>query len=164
MPDNLRRGLRLGYEPADSSRTAALCRACDGGGQTASTPSILIQKPTVIAFFFPVSDAEMEKNPDINEALSDFQLYASKAGPPLKEAGVDFEVVAARQFQVNNGSGSETFKTGKIGIGYYFVLPGKRPHVQYGVMTDDEILEAAAKYLQVRIPAGSTGKRPPAPR
>jgi len=111
----------------------------------------VVQKPTVLAFFPPVTEAELAKDADTNEALGDFQLYATQAGPKLKKAGIDFEVVPAVKFKIQSGKVVRTFSSGKIGIGYYFITPGKAPLVRYGVMTDDDILEVAGKYFGVKI-------------
>jgi hypothetical protein len=39
----------------------------------------------------------------------------------------------------------------KIGVGYFFIAPGKEPHVEYGVMTDADLLDAARKYFGIAI-------------
>ena len=113
--------------------------------------TFLIAQPTILAFFPPLTEADLDKSPDMNEALGDFQLYATRVGAPLKKAGIDFEVVSAVRFNVKDGATSRTFRTGKIGIGYYFIAPGKAPHVEFGVMTDDDILATAAKYFNIVI-------------
>jgi hypothetical protein len=110
---------------------------------------LTVERPTILAFFPPVTDADLDQNPDTNEALGDFQLYATRVSPSLKKAGIDFEVVSAVKFKVKNGANVRTFRTGKIAIGYYFVAPGKEPHLQFGVMTDDEILEVASTYFGI---------------
>jgi hypothetical protein len=130
-----------------------LIRCATGASQTAPAPSFPIVGPTVIAFFPPMTDAELDKNPDMNEVLGDFQLYASRAGPRLKQAGIDFEVASTVKFKVRDGSVVRAFKTGKVGVGYYFVAPGKPPHVEYGVHDDLDILDIARKYFQLPIPA-----------
>ena len=124
-----------------------------GATQPTTVPTYVIQKPTIIAFFPPTTDAELEKNPDLNEVLGDFQLYAYQAGPRLKKAGINFEVASAIIFRVKNGGVVHTFKTGKVGVGYYFVAPGKQPNVEYGVHDDLDILEIARKYFQLQIAA-----------
>jgi len=121
------------------------------GNVQGTTETYVVQRPMILAFFPPVTDAELEKDSDTNEALGDFQLYAMQAGPRLKKAGIDFEVVSAAKFKIKIGKIVRTFSSGKIGIGYYFVMPGKKPLVRYGVMTDDEIVEVAGKYFGVRI-------------
>jgi hypothetical protein len=130
-----------------------LVRCATGASQTSSPASFAIVGPTVIAFFPPITDAELDRNPDMNEVLGDFQLYASRAGPRLKQAGIDFEVASAVKFKVRDDRVVRTFKTGKVGVGYYFVAPGKPPHVEYGVHDDLDILDIARKYFQLPIPA-----------
>ena len=39
-------------------------------------PVVVVRGPTVVAFFEPVPQAQLDKDPDTNEALADFQLYA----------------------------------------------------------------------------------------
>jgi hypothetical protein len=114
-------------------------------------PVFDVHKPTIVAFFPHVTDAEMESNPDTNEVLGDFQLYAGAASKPLREAGIDFQSADTRSFTIRSGSKVRTFHTGKIGIGYYFIAPGKKPHVEYGVMVDADILDVASKYFGIAI-------------
>ena len=123
-----------------------------GTGQKTSIPTFVIKQPTIIAFFPPLTEAELEKDPGTNEALSDFQFYASQVASPLKKAGIDFEVASATEFKVNNSGVIHSFRTGKVRVGYYFVAPGKEPHVEQGVMTDLDILEVAREQFQLRIP------------
>jgi hypothetical protein len=118
---------------------------------TKSFPIFDIHQPTIVAFFPHITDAEMESNPDTNEALSDFQFYAGTASKPLREAGIDFQVADTRSFTIRSGSRVRSFKTGKIGIGYYFIAPGKKPHIEYGVMVDADILDVASKYFGIAI-------------
>ena len=123
-----------------------------GVGQETPIPTFVIERPTAIAYFPPMTDAELEKDPDMNDALGDFQLYASHAKPHLEKAGIDFEVASATEFKVKNGGVVRTYKTGKASVGYYFVAPGKEPHVEEGVMTDRDILDVARKQFQLTIP------------
>jgi hypothetical protein len=118
---------------------------------TKSFPIFDIHQPTIVAFFPHVTDAEMESNPDTNEALSDFQFYAGTASKPLREAGISFHVADTRSFTIRSGSKVRTFKTGKIGIGYYFIAPGKKPRIEYGVMVDADILDIASRYFGIAI-------------
>lgn len=103
-----------------------------------------------------MTESELDKNPDMNEALSDFQLYVSKAGPRLTAAGVDFEVASSTRFRIKIGSATRVFKAGRISVGYYFIAPERQPHIEYGVMTDDDIVETAGKYFRLTI------EKPPA--
>lgn len=117
--------------------------------QEQGTQTFVVERPTILAFFPPVTEAALDKDPDTNEALGDFQLYASRVGPGLKKMGIDFEVVSAVKFKIRQHRIVRTFRTGKVGIGYYFIAPGKDPHVEFGVRTDDDILDMATRYFNV---------------
>ena len=119
-------------------------------GQTATDiPTYTVDGPMVIAFFRPVTDAELENDPDTNEVLSDFQLYASQAAPRMKRAGIDFEVAGAVKFRLRYGRAVHTFTVGKVGVGYDFVAPGTKPRVEYGVHDDGELVEIASRYFHL---------------
>jgi hypothetical protein len=110
-------------------------------------PVFVIHGPTILAFFHPMTQAEAESGEGDAEALNDFDFYADKVEGPLKKAGVDFREVDVRVFRVRDGKTARRFRTGPIGIGYYFIAPGKEPHIEYGVMTDLDMLAAAHKYF-----------------
>lgn len=124
----------------------------NASGTKSQAPSFRIQRPTIIAFFPPVSDKDLDDDPDTDEALSDFQYYADEVRGPLKKAGIDFEETYTRAFTVHVGDKTNVFRAGKIEVGYYFIAPGKKPRVEYGVMTDDDILSDAHEYFGVPIP------------
>jgi hypothetical protein len=109
----------------------------------------VIVRPTIIAFFRHVTDPQMDKDPDMNEALGDFQLYAAQAGPKLRAAGIDFETASATRFKLEIGKHVRDFRAPKADVGYYFIAPGKEPHVEHGVMTDMDLIEAARKYFGI---------------
>src|SRR5690348_9050254 len=91
-------------------------------------PLFQVHRPTVIAFFVPVTEADLDKDADLNETLSDFQLYAGQVRRPLQQRGVDFHEVYARSFRIRVDGKTITFKVGNS-VGYYFVMPGKKPLV-----------------------------------
>jgi hypothetical protein len=107
---------------------------------------VVIQRPTVVAFFPPVKQADLN-DPDTNEALADFQLYAAKVRKPLHDAGIDFKEIYALSFRVQRGTRTTTFRSGKDSVGYYLVAPSKEPRIEYGVMTDTDLLQIAAEYF-----------------
>jgi hypothetical protein len=109
---------------------------------------LVVNGPTVVAFFPPVTDAELSKDPDANESLADFQLYATRIRERLHNAGIEFEEINASSFAVRCGAKTTTFRPKKTTVGYYFITPGKSPRVEYGVMTDVDILRVAAEYFQ----------------
>jgi hypothetical protein len=112
---------------------------------------IIVNGPTVIAFFPSVTDAELSKASDTNEALADFQLYSTRVRPRLNDAGIHFEEVYASSFAIRCATKTTTFRPQKGHVGYYFIAPGKPPHIEYGVLTDVDIVQAAAAYFQLAL-------------
>jgi hypothetical protein len=110
-------------------------------------PTITVRGPTIVAFFEPVSEAGLKADPDTNEALSDFKVYAAGARKAFLNSGIDFREVYARSFKIRIGARTTIFRPGKITVGYYFVAPGKDPRVEYGVNTDDRLLDIATWYF-----------------
>jgi hypothetical protein len=108
---------------------------------------VVINRPTIVAFFPPVSPAELNAHPDTNEALADFQFYAARIRKPLQDAGIDFKEIYGKSFQVQRGVRITTFRPGKIDVGYYFVAPGRLPRIKYGVLTDTDLLQIAKEYF-----------------
>ena len=111
------------------------------------TPTFDLHGPTIFAFFPPVTEEELSQDPDTNTVLDDFQFYAGKVRQPLAKKGIEFREVYARRFSIRSGKTVSTFTPRKIQVGYYFVAPGKKPHIAYGVMTDADLLQAADAYF-----------------
>ncbi len=109
------------------------------------SPLVDVDRATVIAFFVPSPETQ-SKDADENEALIDFQLYASSVKKPLAKAGIRFEELYSNFFRVRVGGKTETFHP-TTSVGYCFVAPGKSPHVEYGVMTDSDLLLVAKRYF-----------------
>lgn len=118
-------------------------------------PVVSVRQPTVIAFFPHATDAELSQNPDLNEVLGDFQLYAAQAREPLAKIGVHFKVISGTQFQVQQGQIRTDVKVGKDRVGYYFVAPNKKPRMEYGVMTDADLVRIAKEYFGTKPAATS---------
>ena len=112
---------------------------------------IIVRGPSIVAFFAPVTQAELEKDPDINETLSDFQFYATQVRKPLKEGGIEFYELYASSIQLRVGKRVTIFRLGKVSVGYYLVAPGRKPRIEYGVMTDEDLLQVAHKYFGIPI-------------
>jgi len=62
--------------------------------------------------------------------------------------GVDNKEVRASGFVVKVGDATTSLRPTK-GVGCYFVPPGRKPRVEYGVMTDSDLLQAAHNYFGV---------------
>ncbi|MBZ5505500.1 MAG: hypothetical protein LAO78_08440 [Acidobacteriia bacterium] len=114
-------------------------------------PIVAVRGPTILAFFKPVPQAKLDKNPDTNEALADFQLYATNVREPLRKAGIEFHELYVNSFRLQVGSRLIMFRPAKVDVGYYLVAPGKKPRVEYGVMTDADLLQLANKYFGIPV-------------
>jgi hypothetical protein len=114
--------------------------------RSAEPPAFVVRGPTIVAFFPPVKQAELESNPGMNETLADFQFYAMQVREPLRKAGIDFHQVNASSFRIRIGTKLTAFRTGDK-VGYYLVAPGKKPRIEHGVETDVGLLEIASEYF-----------------
>jgi len=112
-------------------------------------PVVVVRGPAIVAFFEPVSQAKLAKDPDANEALADFQLYATNVREPLRKAGIEFHELYAHSFRLRVGNRLTTFRPVKVAVGYFLILPGKKPRVEYGVMTDADLLQVAKEYFGI---------------
>jgi hypothetical protein len=112
---------------------------------------VIVNGPTVIAFFPPVTQSELNNDPDTNEALADFQFYARNVREPLHKAGIDFKEIYAVSFRVQRGERITTFRPGKATVGYYFVAPDKEPRIEHGVLTDADLRQIASKYFGISV-------------
>jgi hypothetical protein len=116
-------------------------------GRAQSNATFNISRPTVLAFFAPVRPTESKEDAaDSNEALADFQLYGREGRKRLEEAGVDYKEVYASRFRVQLGGATSIVRPAKS-VGYYFVAPGKKAHIEYGVLTDTDLLQEVKKYF-----------------
>jgi hypothetical protein len=104
-------------------------------GAAEKRPVIVVRGPTVVAFFESVPHAQLDKDPDTNEALADFQFYARNVRAQLRKEGIQFHKIYAHSFQLHIGNKVTTFRPVKVDVGYYLVAPGKKPRIEYGVMT-----------------------------
>jgi hypothetical protein len=109
--------------------------------------TIDVTGPTIVAFFEPMTAAELKEDPDANEALSDFQFYAGKVRQPLAERGITFKEMYALRITIRLGSKTTMIAPNKVKVGYCLAAPGKEPYVQLGVMTDVGLLQVADKYF-----------------
>jgi hypothetical protein len=116
-----------------------------GSQSVSKVPDFEIHRPTLIAFFAPVTKTELNDD-EAYEALADFQFSASTVRPQLEKSGIDFYETYSRTFRIVSSNNAVTFRA-KEGVGYYFVAPGKEPHISYGVMTDSDIERVAGEYF-----------------
>jgi hypothetical protein len=113
-------------------------------------PTFVIHGPTVVAFF-PITQAEADSGEGNAEALDDFNYYIFEANERLNKAGIEIHIVNEQSFQTQTGKKLAEFQAGKDRVSYYFIAPNKEPHAEYGVMTDEDLLDLARKHFGIAI-------------
>ena len=113
---------------------------------------IAVSGPTVVAFyaFDQTHPVAAEANAESDETLGDFQFYAAKDRDLLRLRGIQFQEVYALSFQIQIGNRKWLVKADqfKCGVGYYFIAPGKQPHIENGVMTDEDLRQVADRFFE----------------
>ena len=127
----------------------ALCASAVVDAQHGSViPVVNVDRPTIVAFFSDGSQTRSEDG-DASEALSDFEFYADRVKEPLNHLGIEFTEQFGRSFRIRVEKQTRLFTPKPDTCGYYFIARGKKPHVEYGVMTDTDLLLAAKQYFAV---------------
>jgi hypothetical protein len=141
--------LRLMNWPRSASAAIVVCllTSIALGSRPKEQSFIIVDGPTVIAFFEAASKSDLKNSPDANESLTDFQLYAKSVQTPLSERRIKFYEVYTPSFRIKVGTRTSTFHTGKTGVGYYLIAPDKPPLVESGVMTDSDLLREVDEYF-----------------
>jgi hypothetical protein len=112
-------------------------------------PVIVVKGPTIVAFF--ATSTRSQNSAEANEALSDFQFYAKSVRGRLKNAGIAFHELYTHSFRLREGRRLITFGPGKRDVGYYLTAPGKKPRIEYGVMTDSDLIQAANAFFGLSV-------------
>jgi hypothetical protein len=113
--------------------------------------TIEVQGPSIVAFFAPVTQAELDKDPDGTEELADFSYYTAQFQARLGKTPIAFTTLYTESFRVKVGQESTVFRPDKVKVGYYLIAPNKRPRIEYGVRTDDDLAQIARQYFGIPI-------------
>ena len=113
----------------------------------AEHPIFVVRRATIVAFFPAITQKELEADPESNEALADFQYYAKAVREPIRKSGIDFHEVYASSFRIRIGTKVVTFRPSDTDVGYYFIVSGKKPRIEYGVATASDLLQMATEYF-----------------
>jgi hypothetical protein len=135
------------------TRVAASILLCLAIAQViqADPKPIRITGPTVIAFFPAVTQDEIDKDLDTNDALDDFQWYVRQAHEPFAKSGIKLHVVYGSRLFVKIRGKTRIFVPGEAEVGYYFIMPGKKPFVSYGVNSDEGLFHDAREYFGIQV-------------
>jgi hypothetical protein len=139
--------------------TATLC--CDSRPQDArltrpggeSPAETLVSRPTLIGAFVG-TQAQIDSNPQANEALADYQYYLSRAVPILEQHGVAVITTNDSIVRWRDSLGHHSrLAADSGGILYLFVLPsGRLKTLHAGVEVDGALLATARDHFGLPIP------------
>jgi hypothetical protein len=114
--------------------------------------TLVVTGPTLVALFGNVTQEQMDGEPDLGEALADFQYYVGGIVPHLQAAGVALHEVYADSLRLRDGAPAGRLWTfGADSTRYVYLAPGREPRTLASIATDLELLHVAAEYF--RIPA-----------
>src|SRR6266480_1953403 len=77
-------------------------------------PAITVSGPTLIAFFAPATQEEVDKNDETSEVLSDCQWHLREVKQKLQKAGISVHEIYATKFEIVTGNKKKVFKPGEI--------------------------------------------------
>ena len=69
----------------------------------------------------------------------------------MRKSGIQFLELHERSFRIRIAQEIQVFKVGKAGVAYYLFMPGKKPRIESGVMTDVDLLQFANEYFGTSI-------------
>jgi len=124
---------------------------CPGQKSTKEAPVIEVKGPTVITYFKEISEEELNKGEGDAEAANDYSYYLYKVEKRFKTSGIALRSILGTRFRVKIGDKSIDYSDDEIGVGYYFIVPGKEPDSEKGVMTDEDLIDTARKYFGMKI-------------
>ncbi|HEX6751789.1 MAG TPA: hypothetical protein VF092_31130 [Longimicrobium sp.] len=113
--------------------------------QAADTASVPVRGPTVVACFHPVTQAQVDADPDLGTVLDDWQWHWSSAARSLRAHGVAAEARMADWVKLAIAGRLRLVRC--PGVGYVLAAPGRGPKVLRDVMTDSDLVDAAARFF-----------------
>lgn len=144
---------------------AAAVEDAVAGANQRENDTIAITGPVVVAYF-ATTQAEVDSDGDMYEALADFQDYLPAVASGLAACGVAMmETYSSEIFFVRENT-VERFLPRELDVpvGYRMMNRSRADHTLNGVHTDVDLLTAAAKYFELPgdcwYPAKPPAERP----
>jgi hypothetical protein len=105
-----------------------------------------IASPTVVAFF---NYASVQPNdPNLPDVIEDFRLTVQRLRERLDDSVIAVHECYQSWFEVNvPGKALQHFTVGPEGAGYYLVSPAVPAKVEYGVMTDEDVINLMRQHF-----------------
>ncbi|MDR3753799.1 MAG: hypothetical protein P4K93_08945 [Terracidiphilus sp.] len=114
-------------------------------------PTFEIKGPTIITYFREISQAELDRGEGDAEAASDYSYYLHNVEGRMESSGITLKSILGAHFRVKIGNKVLDVRDNGVGVGYYFITPGKAPRLEKGVMTDEDLVLEARKYFGMKI-------------
>ena len=111
--------------------------------------AVVVTGPTLVAFF-AISQSEVDADPDGAEALGDFRHHLGGARAALERAGFAVHETYADTVRLLVSGRTIDFRPREhsVRIGYYLIAPGRAPQIEYGVLTNDDVVDVAMAYFR----------------
>ena len=136
-----------GCTPSESRTQGAIAREATPPAPAADTSVIEIRVPMLLAHF-PITQAEVDASEDGGEALGDFQYHLGGARDSLARLGLALEIryTPALPYRVA-GRLPRFVPPADSGVAYLFVAPDRATRTYYGVLTDEDLLDLAHRFI-----------------
>ena len=114
----------------------------------ARVDTLVVVRPTLVPYF-AATQAEIDAEPEIGEAMADFQHYLVAARDSLERRGVLVRELRGDSLVVRQDSTTRLLLPAEqqSAVGYAIYAPGREPRIIQGVMTDAALLAAVDEYL-----------------
>lgn len=154
MPTAIRRAAPLAFVVLTITACSRLhsdppcARASEDPDVTPGAAVVPVTGPTLIAYFAPVEQRDLDSSQDLNEVLGDFGADMYDQGPRFERAGVRTYWCFSRDVYTRDGARVRRFSRAPADIvGYYLIRPGREPAVFRGVGLSGYRLDSAAAYF-----------------
>lgn len=133
---------------------------------TTAVDSLLVDvtQPTVVAYF-ATTQAQIDSEPDLDEALGDFQTYLPRARDSLEKLGVALREQYRDTIVYREGTAIKRWRPppDSAEVGYVLLVRGAPPRATYGVDTDIDLVDWVEGMLKEMVRPDTTPPTRPAP-
>jgi hypothetical protein len=140
------------HRPPDSARSVVAKVASDSASQSADSTLIVIEGPTLVAFYPPVSQAQVDTSEELATVFDDFSYHLSSAADSLRALGITVRERPVGDIRLVEAGKQRQFRPAKdsADFGYLYLAPGRAQRVYYSVMSNSDLVETAHEYLEHR--------------
>lgn len=136
----------------DSARAVVTAASSDSALETTDSLLVAVDRPTLIAFYPAVTQAQVDSSEELATVFDDFSYHLSSAADSLRALGITIESRPLGEIRFVEASQHRQFLPAKDSaeFGYLFLAPGRAQRVYYSVMSDSDLVETAHEYLENR--------------